>query len=118
MDLLEGLSESDLRQAFGNPLPTALASPQLLKDAAREFRSFLCTNSADYSDLRQRWAELRDESTTAAAAALAAAIGARLGLSGAALAPLVACLLLSGLRLGCRTVCRHLEHGDVVSALQ
>jgi hypothetical protein len=118
MDLLEGLSESELRQAFGNPIPTALASPHLLNDAAREFRSFLCTNSAEYSDLRQRWAELRDQSTAAAAAALAAAIAARLGLSAAVLAPFVVSLLLSALRLGCGTICRHLEHADVVSALQ
>lgn len=114
MDLLDGFSESDLLRLAGNDLPTA--SP-LLTDAAREFRSFLCTSSPVYADLRSRWQELRDESIASAAAALAAAIGARLGVSTAVMAPVVVTLLLSAVRLGCRTICHRLADGDVVSAL-
>ena len=116
MDLLDGFSESDLRHLLGNDLPAAAASP-LLADAAREFRSFLCTRSQAYADLRARWTALRDESVAAAAAALAAEIGGRLGVPAQVLAPVVVSLLLSAVRLGCRSICRHLEHGDVVSAL-
>lgn len=115
MDLLQGFTESELRRLLGNSLP-ATASP-FFADAAREFRSFLCTTSAAYADLRSRWVALRDESIAAAAAALAASIGARLGLSAEVVAPVVISLLLSAVRLGCRTLCRHLERGNVVSAL-
>ena len=117
MDLLDGFSETELRRLLGNDLPTSAASAWL-PDAAREFRSFLCTTSAAYADLRSGWRALRDESVAAAAAALAAAIAARIGISPAVVTPVVISLLLSAVRLGSRTVCRHLEHGDVVSALQ
>jgi hypothetical protein len=117
MDLLDGFTESELRRLLGNDLPTAAASP-FLADAAREFRSFLCTSSAAYADLRSRWEALRDQSIAAAAAALAAGIASRLGVSAEVVAPLVVGLLLSAVRMGCRTMCRHLERGDVVSALQ
>lgn len=116
MDLLEGFSESDLHELVGNDLPMAATSP-LFSDAAQEFRSFLCSDSVEYADLRSRWQQLRDESAAAAATALAAAIGARMGVSAAIVAPVVTSLLLSAVRLGCRTICRYLEHGNVVSAL-
>lgn len=117
MDLLEGFSESALERLLGNDLPIAAASP-LLVDAGREFRLFLCTSSPAYADLRSRWVALRDESVGAAAAALAGVVAARLGVSASVVAPVVISLLLSAVRLGQRTICRYLEHGNVVSALQ
>ncbi|HEY3883606.1 MAG TPA: hypothetical protein VGL62_00255 [Vicinamibacterales bacterium] len=111
------MTESQLRHALGNAVPDATASP-FWDDAAREFRSFLCTNSAAYADLRSRWTSLRGDSIAAAAAALSAAIGTRLGAPSSVIAPLVAALLMSAVRLGRLAICDHLERSDVVSALQ
>jgi hypothetical protein len=70
-----------------------------------EFRSFLCTDSERYAELRAQWDEVARRSPASAVGALAAAVGARLGVAGGVVAPLVTWLLVVARRAGAEDVC-------------
>ena len=65
-----------------------------------EFRSFLCTDSEAYTDLRTEWDALKHRSSARAVASLALHIGTKLGVAGGVVAPLVTWLLVAARRAG------------------
>jgi hypothetical protein len=70
-----------------------------------EFRSFLCTESEPYAELREEWDELKRRSPALAARSLTALIGERLGVASGVLSPLVTWLIVVARRTGRETVC-------------
>jgi hypothetical protein len=70
-----------------------------------EFRSFLCTDSEPYAELRKEWDELTHQSSARAVASLARVVGARLGVASGVVAPLVTWLFVVSRRLGKDEVC-------------
>jgi hypothetical protein len=77
-----------------------------LWDAVKtEFRSFLCTESGPYAELRREWDDLKEKSAAQAAASLSEAIGAKLGVASGVLAPLVTWLFIVALRMGKEAAC-------------
>jgi hypothetical protein len=77
-----------------------------LWDAVKwEFRSFLCTESESYDELRAGWDALRERSPTLAVRALAARVAERIGVTGGVVAPLVTWLLVVAHRMGKDALC-------------
>jgi len=70
-----------------------------------EFRSFLCTESERYAELRTDWDELKQRSPSLAVGSLATLIGAKLGVASGVIAPLVTWLFVVTRRIGKEDVC-------------
>jgi hypothetical protein len=70
-----------------------------------EFRSFLCTESERYAELRTEWDELKRQSPALAVGSLSTRIGAKLGVASGVLAPLVTWLFVVTGRIGKDAVC-------------
>jgi len=70
-----------------------------------EFRSFLCTDSERYAELRTEWDGLKRQSPALAVRSLATLIGAKLGVASGVIAPLVTWLFVVTGRLGKDDVC-------------
>lgn len=70
-----------------------------------EFRSFLCTESERYAELRSEWDALKQRSPALAVSALSSLIGAKLGVASGVVAPLVTWLFLVARRIGQDDVC-------------
>lgn len=70
-----------------------------------EFRSFLCTDSEPYAELRTQWDELAHQSTARAVVSLATLIGAKLGVASGVIAPLVTWLFVVARRMGEEELC-------------
>jgi hypothetical protein len=70
-----------------------------------EFRSFLCTESEPYAELRTQWDELKQRSSALAVVSLATLIGAKLGVASGVIAPLVTWLLVVARRMGKEALC-------------
>jgi hypothetical protein len=83
-----------------------------------EFRSFLCTESESYAELRTEWDELKRRSPTLAIGSLATLIGARLGVASGVIAPLVTWLFVVARRLGKEDVCLTLSAAPSVGVAQ
>lgn len=83
-----------------------------------EFRSFLCTDSEPYAELRKEWDDLKLQSSPAAAASLATLIGGKLGVTSGVVAPLVTWLFVVALRLGKENVCMTLSTAATIGAVQ
>lgn len=77
-----------------------------------EFRSFLCTDSTNYEDLRREWAGHREKGMQVAVGSLSGAIGAHLGVAGGILTPIVVWLLVVAIRIGKNALCQSLEVPD------
>jgi hypothetical protein len=88
-----------------------------LWDAVKwEFRSFLCTESERYAELRMEWDELKQQSPALAVASLATLIGAKLGVAGGVVAPLVTWLFVVARRVGEDDVCLTLSAARVLAS--
>jgi hypothetical protein len=83
-----------------------------------EFRSFLCTESEPYAQLRKEWDELKLESSAAAVASLTTLIGSKVGASSGVLAPLVTWLFVVTQRLGKEAVCLTLSAAPNIASVQ
>lgn len=70
-----------------------------------EFRSFLCTESERYAELRLEWDALKQRSPALAVSSLSSLIGAKLGVASGVVAPLVTWLFLVARRIGKDDVC-------------
>jgi hypothetical protein len=70
-----------------------------------EFRSFLCTDSEPYAELRKEWDALKKQSSAAAVGSLTMQIGAKLGVDRGLLVPLVTWLLVVARRIGKDGMC-------------
>ena len=70
-----------------------------------EFRSFLCTDSERYEELRAQWAELKEQSPAIAVGSLATVIGTKLGVASGLIAPLVTWLFVVSRRIGQEQAC-------------
>jgi len=70
-----------------------------------EFRSFLCTDSDRYEELRAKWDGLKHQSPSVAVGSLATLIGATLGVASGVIAPLVTWLFVVTRRIGEEQVC-------------
>lgn len=70
-----------------------------------EFRSFLCTDSDRYEELRTKWDELKQQSPSLAVGSLATLIGSTLGVASGVIAPLVTWLCVVTRRIGEDDVC-------------
>jgi hypothetical protein len=82
-----------------------------------EFRSFLCTDSEWYAELRTEWDELKRKSPALALRSLATLIGTKLGVAGGVVAPMVTWLFVVARRIGKEEVCHTLSAGPgLVSA--
>jgi hypothetical protein len=81
-----------------------------------EFRTFLCTDSESYAELRTQWEELKQQSPAVAVGALATLIGTRLGVAGGVAAPLVTWLFVVARRIGKEDVCLTLSHRLMASS--
>jgi hypothetical protein len=74
-----------------------------------EVRSFLCTDSAPYAELRAEWDELKRQSPALAVRSLATLMGAKLGVASGVLAPLVTWLFMVERRMGKDALCQTLS---------
>jgi len=83
-----------------------------------EFRSFLCTESEAYAELRLEWDELKQRSSALAVGSLAALIGAKLGVASGVVAPLVTWLFVVARRIGEEDVCLTLSAAPTVGFIQ
>jgi hypothetical protein len=83
-----------------------------------EFRSFLCTESETYADLRTRWVELKQHSSARAVAALAVAMAAKVGAASGVIAPLVTWLFVVTQRIGKEAVCLTLSAAPAQGSFQ
>lgn len=81
-----------------------------------EFRSFLCTESEPYAELRLEWDALKQQSPAQALGSLATLIGARLGVAGGVVGPLVTWLFIVARRIGREDVCLTLSHRLMVAS--
>ena len=70
-----------------------------------EFRSFLCTDSEPYAELRAEWTTLTRQSSAVAVRSLAARIGARIGVASGILAPMVTWLFVVARTMGQEPLC-------------
>ena len=70
-----------------------------------EFRSFLCTDSERYEELRTKWDDLKQQSPAIAVGSLATVIGAEVGVASGVIAPLVAWLFVVARRIGSEQAC-------------
>ena len=70
-----------------------------------EFRSFLCTDSEPYAELRNEWDKVRQRSSALAVGLLAKHIARKLGVASGVIAPLVTWLLVVARRLGEGDMC-------------
>ena len=70
-----------------------------------EFRSFLCTESERYEELRMEWDELTQQSPALAVGSLATLIAAKLGVASGVIVPLVTWLFVVARRIGKEEVC-------------
>jgi hypothetical protein len=83
-----------------------------------EFRSFLCTESESYAELRAEWDPLKKRSTVAAVGSLATQIGAKLGVARGVVAPLVMWLFVVARRNGKDDVCLILSAAPSIRFVQ
>ena len=83
-----------------------------------EFRSFLCTESERYAELRVHWDELKQRSPALAVASLATLIGAQLGVASGVIAPLVTWLFMVARRIGEEDMCLTLSAAASVGPVQ
>ena len=83
-----------------------------------EFRSFLCTESERYAELRTEWDGLKQQSPARAVGSLATLIGAQLGVASGVVAPLVTWLFLVAQRIGKEDMCLTLLATPSVAAVQ
>jgi hypothetical protein len=74
-----------------------------------EFRSFLCTESERYAELRVDWEELKQQSPALAVGSLATLIGEKVGVASGVIAPLVTWLFMVARRIGKDDVCLSLS---------
>ena len=74
-----------------------------------EVRSFLCTDSEGYAELRKEWVELKQQSSALALRSLATQIATKLGVDRGVVAPLVAWLLVAARRFGKDGMCQTLS---------
>lgn len=116
-DAIRSLGSSMDWDAVGNNLAGAPSHNLALKGGAQwtgslwqavknEFRSFLCTESPEYEELRKEWSTISQKSSTLAVAALSGAIGAHLGVASGVLAPLVIWALIVTLKMGKGALCQ------------
>ena len=90
-----------------------------LWDAVKwEFRSFVCTESEPYAELRSKWDALAKQSPTLAVFSLATIIGTKLGVAGGVVAPLVTWLFVVARRVGKDDVCLLLTAAPSVGIVQ
>lgn len=73
-----------------------------------EFRSFLCTDSERYAELRLEWDDLKQRSPALAVSSLSSLIGAKLGVASGVVTPLVTWLFVVARRIGEDDACRTL----------
>jgi hypothetical protein len=71
-----------------------------------EVRSFLCTDSESYAELRKDWDELKRQSSALAVRSLARLIGVKLGVASGVIAPLVTWLFVVAQRVGKEALCQ------------
>ena len=83
-----------------------------------EYRSFLCTESEPYAELRGEWEELKLKSSASAVASLETLIASRLGVASGILAPLVTWLLVVTQRAGKETVCLTLSAAPDITSVR
>ena len=83
-----------------------------------EFRSFLCTDSDAYAELRSEWDSLKQQSSAAAVTSLATLIAAKLGVTSGVLAPLVTWLMVVTRRIGKESVCLTLSAAPSAGSVQ
>lgn len=83
-----------------------------------EFRSFLCTDSEPYAELRQEWDTLKQESAVVAVSALSTRIGTKLGVASGVVVPLVTWLFVVALRMGKEALCLTLSATPSIIAVQ
>ena len=83
-----------------------------------EFRSFLCTDSERYAELRGEWDELKRRSPALALRSLSAVIGTRLGVAGGIVAPMVTWLFIVARRMGKDDLCLTLTAAPGLVAAQ
>lgn len=70
-----------------------------------EFRTFLCTESEPYAELRKEWDDLKQRSSALAVEALSGVMGEKIGVASGVIAPLVTWLFVVALRIGEEAVC-------------
>ena len=70
-----------------------------------EFRSFVCTDSERYAELRAEWDGLKQQSPALAVGSLASAMGAKLGVASGVITPLVTWLFVVARRVGKDDLC-------------
>jgi hypothetical protein len=83
-----------------------------------EFRSFLCTDSEPYAELRNEWSALKQQSAAIAVGSLATLIGSKLGVASGVLVPLVTWLFVVAQRVGKESVCLTLSAAPSVASVQ
>jgi hypothetical protein len=83
-----------------------------------EFRSFLCTESEWYEEVRTEWDELKEQSPALAVASLATLIGAQLGVASGVIAPLVTWLFVVARRIGKEDLCLTLSAAPSIGFVQ
>jgi hypothetical protein len=83
-----------------------------------EFRSFLCTDSEPYAELRKGWDELKQQSSSLAVGSLATLIAEKLGVASGVLAPLVTWLFVVAQRNGQEAVCLTLSTAPSIASVQ
>ena len=83
-----------------------------------EFRSFVCTDSEPYAELRSKWDAIAKQSAALAVVSLARIIGAKLGVAGGVVAPLVGWLFVVARRTGKDDVCLLLTSAPSVGVVQ
>lgn len=89
-----------------------------LWDAVKwEVRSFLCTDSEPYADLRKEWNELTRNSSALAVGSLATVIGTKLGVTGGVLQPLVIWLFVVAQQIGKDALCLSLSAAPGIGSI-
>ena len=73
-----------------------------------EFRSFLCTDSERYAELRMEWDDLKQRSPALAVSSLSSLNGAKRGVASGVVTPLVTWLFVVARRIGEDDACRTL----------
>lgn len=82
-----------------------------------EFRSFLCTDSEPYAQLRRDWNGLKQTSSSRAVVSLATLIGAKLGVASGVIAPLVTWLFVVARRIGNEELCLTLSTASRIGSV-
>jgi hypothetical protein len=83
-----------------------------------EFRSFLCTDSEAYADIRKDWDDLKQRSAAAAVGSLSTLIGGKLGVASGVIAPLVIWLFVVSRRIGTESICLTLSAAPTIGSVQ